>query len=124
MLSRASADEDGRINIVTFSQQAEDHLRDSALPVTEGYPMQWPPDILSSVIEALRSNFPADSDQQPVLLTSSQMRAGLSSQLRAFGFSIRVLAPTDISPSFPVSPVATVNLPSADAQDGNESPPQ
>lgn len=111
MLCQSCADEEGHVRIVTLSAASEEQLRTAVLPGVEGYPAQWSPSLVTGLIEALRPHFETEAGPQPVLLASSQFRSGLSMQLRAFGFPIRVFSPAEIPPGFPVSPVATISLP-------------
>jgi type III secretion protein V len=107
--------DDGALTVMPLAPELEHMLRAQALPPGADGLAQFPFEAVERVAKRLKAVLPTlPEGQRPVLLTASDLRAGLQRQLRAFMPELPVLAHTEVDPSVPIRALGHLAL----AEDG------
>ena len=128
---------DGAMTVLPLSPELEHLLRAQALPPGADGVAQFPFEVVERVALRLKAVLPTlPATQRPVLLTATDLRAGLQRQMRAFLPDLVVLAHTEVDPMVPIralghlallddgalAPVATSAATSQPAQPARPTP--
>jgi type III secretion protein V len=114
--------DDGALSVLPLAPEIEHMLRAQALPPGPDGLAQFPFEAVERVAQRLKLVLPTlPQGQRAVLLTASDLRAGLQRQMRAFLPELVVLAHTEVDPGVPMRALGHLAL-SDDGAAGGAAP--